>query len=1437
MPRKGIPRRPLVPSYVMPRDGAKPAREKSILDYGIDALDYSSSVVRRVLTGSDVPLTKQGFDKYGVPGAFLGAAGDVILDPLNLVSAGFGSGAKIAKGVRLSAAGEKALEAARLASRASLPTKMAERAASLAKSGRAAEAAKASAVAGDAARMSAAAERSAAAATAKRALAPGGEALRDLGGLKVGFPFREHKTILTGADVGKAARNVADHLGLSDAARKLMARPGVVAAGEKAKKVLEEGKRLFSRHVTPHESRMARAEDEARIGAAAATDVAKNEINPEIIAAAKEAKITPEEMSRRIYRTVERPRETVLDVAETSVKGVDPKREKAEKILADLEKREQAMRAGTPQTAMRSAQNPVTTLTSPVARPNPKRAHLMRQLEIAEAQAKALPVAIRKQVEARLAKIRARITAPVEVPGKAPIDPFAELPGNRLEWNLPLKGTKKPFKVAVEVLERYGPDAAKNQVGKIRVRIARGVKGRRGLPKQLAGYPEGSEHIIDQKDVVVSQSTVNARVRANERNSLPKHLRKNADEFEAMYKDMAIQHHAKKTGSELVTLSQSQARGAGPSVYKEWLEARGEALRNFDRTLQTEGSLIKRVNAVEKAQALLEGRDVAGAATLGMSPGPTIKTPKFVSTPEYRSLQTVSQRLGKHEQKFAGRVGRLEKAVDEVPKTISVEEQSKLGRLLDRKLKVERSLGIQGPAPRGPAMKPVPPHPDLIEKRPVVRPVAGPAGDLISQLSPKAQEIVQKLQAESARQLKGEQILAKRTGSLGSDEIGYIEQVLTKEAKDAIDRAKASPTGEVRQAKVLDETHTSQKARKFVEYNVIDERRYAGAHGTKPVPMLTSAEIEKLVSEGIVHKRYMDVQEINRLAQAGELPILGAVIKYKDGVRVVEKTGIPVKEFFSENPALAYAVREAKHQKAMAAHRAFTDLAKPEYGAIRVAAGQNPPEGFARIPAPAGDAQVAERWALKDVAFPIETAQRIKGFVERFTQPQEVAYFLKAFDQVQGLWKGWQLATPGYHIRNLTGDMFSMNLSGLPWARMPRRLREGGEITLGKKGVLETVGGGSITYDDVRRMGREQGIEGGHISAELEQELTDTLTEPTLRDRLLSGKKFIWLELNKRAGEALENTRRYALFAERLAKGETAAFAAETVKKFLFDYGDITSFERNVLKRAFPFITWTRKAIPLYVEKLLKHPGHFSNVMHGKDAVETLMGGQEPDPRFVASWVRDNLGVRIRQDPNDPTKYDYFLLGSWLPQTSIRMLTHPMESAIAQLTPAVRMPYELYSGKRMDTGAEIQQFEGQPGTMMGGTIPGGLGGKSTEYLLRSLSVLNEIDKLVPGQAHRVDRDMISRLLSVMMGARSQRVDVEKGRNWKIYELTKRAGAMGAAYDKAKAGGYESEAEMIRPQLEEALRERSEIGQATRRGKRNEPRPSDEIRRLLGMGGR
>ena len=109
---------------------------------------------------------------------------------------------------------------------------------------------------------------------------------------------------------------------------------------------------------------------------------------------------------------------------------------------------------------------------------------------------------------------------------------------------------------------------------------------------------------------------------------------------------------------------------------------------------------------------------------------------------------------------------------------------------------------------------------------------------------------------------------------------------------------------------------------------------------------------------------------------------------------------------------------------------------------------------------------------------------------------------------------------------------------------------------------------------------------------------------------------------------AVENNARMAHFLAandqnvQLFKSSKAAMdaSAQSVRKYLFDYSDLSSLEQQLFKRVAPFYTFTRKAIPLYLEKLVTNPGKFQRLEYAKNA---LVGKSEYQGEDISVWQKE----------------------------------------------------------------------------------------------------------------------------------------------------------------------------------------------------------------------
>lgn len=127
-------------------------------------------------------------------------------------------------------------------------------------------------------------------------------------------------------------------------------------------------------------------------------------------------------------------------------------------------------------------------------------------------------------------------------------------------------------------------------------------------------------------------------------------------------------------------------------------------------------------------------------------------------------------------------------------------------------------------------------------------------------------------------------------------------------------------------------------------------------------------------------------------------------------------------------------------------------------------------------------------------------------------------------------------------------------------------------------------------------------------------------------------------------GGRIENSDRLLQFASRLSKGQTAEVAADGVKKFLFDYSDLTAFEQQVMKRIFPYYTWLRKNGRLQAGQLLEQPSKYRDTAKALHSVSDMNNEDERVDRrmmapFAQDWVQTPFGKDgepIMLNPNLP---------------------------------------------------------------------------------------------------------------------------------------------------------------------------------------------------------
>jgi len=170
-------------------------------------------------------------------------------------------------------------------------------------------------------------------------------------------------------------------------------------------------------------------------------------------------------------------------------------------------------------------------------------------------------------------------------------------------------------------------------------------------------------------------------------------------------------------------------------------------------------------------------------------------------------------------------------------------------------------------------------------------------------------------------------------------------------------------------------------------------------------------------------------------------------------------------------------------------------------------------------------------------------------------------------------------------------------------------------------------------------------------------------------------------------GIAIEDNARMAHVIEQASKGMDIQTAATSAKKVLFDYADLSEWERNTLRdKVFLFYSFARKNLPLQVKTLIQQPG--------KQAVFAHLAGGTPRAGEEGIYLRDYEQERL----NIPTPFydendnQYVIRGTGMPiEEAFGPLSGPGfgigrfqrigSQALSRLNPALKAPIEFSTGK------------------------------------------------------------------------------------------------------------------------------------------------------------
>lgn len=514
--------------------------------------------------------------------------------------------------------------------------------------------------------------------------------------------------------------------------------------------------------------------------------------------------------------------------------------------------------------------------------------------------------------------------------------------------------------------------------------------------------------------------------------------------------------------------------------------------------------------------------------------------------------------------------------------------------------------------------------------------------------------------------------------------------------------------------------------------------------------------------------------------------------------KVIEKGGLKRgKEFFEHPRTLFKTVEEAEAAGHKINKNIFDLLNAYESGATRIHAFMDlvdkvKPTGINLAEIAKAGGQIPEGYVkgsgmLDNIALPKDVASYLGSFQKTFFNNAELKTFLKYYDSALRYWKTMAtVVSPGFHFRNFFSNIFNSFLGGnknpLNYLDTAKALKTG-------TNTIVTQGGEKVTGAWIIDEFSKRGLKGGWFSGELgKQSLKETLkptSKKVLKGLNIMGTEGYLAKGGKKFGTDVEEFSRLTHFIDVFKKTGDLDLAAEETFKYLFDYGDLTPFWKNVVNKGFPFGTWLRKNTALQFEQIIKQPAKYGISIKAKKLLESF--SEAPDETYLPEWLKKEMAMRT---PFKDSQGNFIYMRLDLPYLGIGDVTD-WRSILGGITPAAKVPAELGFGKELFTGKPIERYPGYTSSVPGyiGILPEAIKkrlgvvraknpktGKIEErmspymaYILRQNPLMSKIGKLIPfpEQTEYQTTSRLSKLMSILGGIGITPYDVEYRK--KVYE--------------------------------------------------------------------
>lgn len=310
---------------------------------------------------------------------------------------------------------------------------------------------------------------------------------------------------------------------------------------------------------------------------------------------------------------------------------------------------------------------------------------------------------------------------------------------------------------------------------------------------------------------------------------------------------------------------------------------------------------------------------------------------------------------------------------------------------------------------------------------------------------------------------------------------------------------------------------------------------------------------------------------------------------------------------------------------------------------------------------------------------------------------KELNPLMDMLNNYNNFFKKYSTLTPGFHVRNISGNATNMVLSGVPINKIPGLYAKADKLAKPKyimdlyeksaKGTLNAAE--SADFKIVKQF-----IEGGFAGTGKEvRDLGEIFAKATTNNESKNiAKKALdkVFELNVKGNEFVDSRNRMALllYADSNPKYISklgAKDAIDATKKVLFDPKNLSPFEQKYMKKIIPFYTFTKQNLMFQANNILRNTSKYNRLV--KTFNETYDAVGEENYR---QYQKENFELPLFMGDEGLTTAKLNLpvgdLGEYL--------ENPLQRLVSSTSPLIKTPFELTSGVDTFTGQDISDRSG-----------------------------------------------------------------------------------------------------------------------------------------------